>query len=618
VLPVSNDDFVIKVRFVNNLVYCGVPVYWSQSDFMAGGESYSPGDFIIPIMAPCIGWRTLPPEEAEEKTMSIAEDYPEVELIPVEDEFNAEVKVLNPVEIAIYGDHVAQCYAFNGLFNAMGFKAEIITGEQVKAGILEEYDIFAIPGDSWPQTYSLGEVGCNKVKEFITNGGGLIASCAGGWTTAGQAPNETWPQKSYLEVGRWYMWNVNTSWPFASWGDKYYTPAGIGILTLDNENPDHPVMFGLPESFNITHWQGPMFKPVPVDRIQWPEINETAFTVEWEDQILSNPIPFASFSDWTVNFTFYEYYGDIEAQRSATQEELEDTWLGRAIDEGILSIIGGYMGVGKVVVAGSHPELGRRLSLGDQIDLPSRIFANALLWEGSKPDFNPVSFPVEYGLEKTSELVESVEDLFDWIADNSPDLPTNLTSKNSTFGKSNQEKWEELVALLPSVFDRLEDAIMAAEDTLDELYEELEGLNHIEEYLMSFDKTKFSVDEELNEVRELQERVIMAIRMYNEDINYIYPEEWTPADDTPPRVYAGACIKMGALQNLELMETRLTDVKDGLITPAEWPTYIWGVDSLLGGYGLHNFISRCIGYLEGNNIIAEIVMDEVGFASEEL
>ena len=59
------------------------------------------------------------------------------------------------------------------------------------------------------------------------------------------------------------------------------------------------------------------------------------------------------------------------------------------------------------------------------------------------------------------------------------------------------------------------------------------------------------------------------------------------------------------------------NVLEGLDDPDEWPTYIWGVDSLLGGYGLHNFISRCIGYMEGNTIIAEIVMDEVYFESEE-
>ncbi len=619
VVRVTMDNWFESYRFINTLIYSGVRVYWAQKSFTAADRNFSAGDFIIPVRAPCIGWDNLPSAKVNEIVLETVKNHPKVELVRVDEEFKAEVLVLKPARVAIYGDQISNCFVFYGLIKTLGFKADIVTGMEVRAGVLRNYNVFALPGDSLPQLYSLGIDGCNEVKKFIINGGGLIASCAGTIATASEAPGEVWPQKKWLQVGRWYLWNVNTSEPFPTF-PGYYNPPGIGLIMLKNENPNHPVMFGIPDIFMVVHWQGPVLKPVPVGYIMWPKVNLTARTVEWEEQWLSNPIPLASYYDWTNRFTFFEYYYNLTGQKIATPKELSETWLGRAISEKLYSLMAGYMGNGKVVVAGSHPELGLRLSLEfkGSVDVQARIFANAILWETSEPRYNPVSFPVEYGVEKVISMKDRLHKLFNELKSLSPTAPKPLVEQAySTFGMSPDEKWRWLLIDIPKTFDELSDSCELALKTLSALQDELNELQSIEDELLSLKLKGFNVEKELSLLSDLKSKVINAIRDINEDINYIYPEEWTPPDSTPPRFYAGAEVKMGVLQVLDLATTRLEIVVKALKGEGEWPTYIWGVDALLGGYGLDGFLSRCISLLSGDSVEAQIVLAEVSNGVEE-
>ncbi|MBS7652965.1 hypothetical protein KEJ13_07550 [Candidatus Bathyarchaeota archaeon] len=640
VIPVTSKNWVNATRFANTLLYAGVPVYWAQEKFTVEGTVYEAGSFIVPVTAPSIGWRTLTPEKADSMVKSTAKIFPGIPLVSAMREFNASILVLKPPRIAIHGDQVSHCFAFYGLVEALGFKADIVMSMDIRNGILDNYDVFMFPGDSLPQIYSLGYEGCKALERFIIKGGGLIASCAGTIATAGVAPNESWPEKYWLQVGRWYCANVNTSMPFGSWTDwrtpwvkeapppsyisGYYNPPGIGLIILKNENPKHPVMLGIPTTFTVVHWQGPMLKPVPVGYIMWPRILPNGTTV-WEDQWFSNPIPLASFYDWTENFTFMEYYANVWAQKNATRDTLMKTLFGRGISEGLISIMGGYMGNGKVVVSGSHPELGTRPSLeflGDE-DIQAKIYANAIYWQVSEPSFNPVSFPISYGVSQVLSLRSDVERLVKDISKDFPSPPDRLvtpvtTRERSTFGMTPQDKWSWFLSDLSENCKEVADACTKLTNMMSMLQSKLDGLQSLEKRLLELRRRGFEVDRELEQVHSLREMVLANIRRVNEDINFLYVEEWTPPDGTPPRQYAGAEVRMGLLQLLNLTKTRLGIVLSALRGEIGWPGYLGSVDAALGGYGPDGFMIRCLAFLSGDTIDSQVTINSIDIAVNEL
>ena len=61
-------------------------------------------------------------------------------------------------------------------------EARSVSAKEVKAGALEKLDIFIIPGGSGTTfSQSLGRDGGAKVEAFVKAGGGVLASCAGGY-----------------------------------------------------------------------------------------------------------------------------------------------------------------------------------------------------------------------------------------------------------------------------------------------------------------------------------------------------------------------------------------------------------------------------------------------------
>lgn len=64
-----------------------------------------------------------------------------------------------------------------------GMDAGAVSAEAVKSGALEKLDLFIIGGGSGTAfNQSLGPVGGEKVEAFVKAGGGVLASCAGGYS----------------------------------------------------------------------------------------------------------------------------------------------------------------------------------------------------------------------------------------------------------------------------------------------------------------------------------------------------------------------------------------------------------------------------------------------------
>jgi putative intracellular protease/amidase len=78
-----------------------------------------------------------------------------------------------------------------------GWEAAAVSPEAVKSGALEDLELFIIGGGSGTKfNTQLGKDGCAKVTAFVRNGGGVLASCAGGYSFV-RGHNEA---LSFLEI----------------------------------------------------------------------------------------------------------------------------------------------------------------------------------------------------------------------------------------------------------------------------------------------------------------------------------------------------------------------------------------------------------------------------------
>ena len=89
-----------------------------------------------------------------------------------------------PIRLAVYGDGGAPGYKnFPPLLkNVPDIQVEVINGQQVRDGILDNFDLALFPGGSGKgQGDSMGPEGVQKLKDFVASGKGYIGICAGAY-----------------------------------------------------------------------------------------------------------------------------------------------------------------------------------------------------------------------------------------------------------------------------------------------------------------------------------------------------------------------------------------------------------------------------------------------------
>lgn len=63
-----------------------------------------------------------------------------------------------------------------------GMKLTVVKGEDIRAGVLKDYDVVIFTGGSGSgQAKGIGEEGRKEVKEFVEHGGGYVGICAGAY-----------------------------------------------------------------------------------------------------------------------------------------------------------------------------------------------------------------------------------------------------------------------------------------------------------------------------------------------------------------------------------------------------------------------------------------------------
>jgi hypothetical protein len=404
-VTVRSTNWVSALRFANQALRAELDVLIVTE--LPAGEA---GERILEL-----GSIVLPDVSMDDGRLRSLAAGSEVELVPLSPADRFVGRPLASIVLGLYGGGGAP---FNqaSILAECGFHIRFISDSEIRAGLLREVDALIVPGGGFRamqgQLEPLGEAGCRAIARFVEQGGMYIGSCAGSFDCA-IVPDDfvhACPVQKYLQIINARVWNDET----IDFGGLQ--SPGVGVVRVKNERPDHPVMFGLPATFELVHYNGPIFEPLST-----PEI---------EGASLASGL--ASFCGWTDRFTPAEAFAGQAVADS-------DTLLHRAVESGQYSVVAGNYGLGRVVAFGSHPEFGADLPMAEWA-LPARMLANAITWQSFSSNrpaatqrlafqpTGPVSFPegmsLAYAAMAAKDVMKSVEQVRarpieprpDWLA----------------------------------------------------------------------------------------------------------------------------------------------------------------------------------------------------------
>jgi hypothetical protein len=244
--------------------------------------------------------------------------------------------------IALYGGGGSP-FNHAAVFARAGHDVDFVFPADILAGALRGFDAFVMPGGGYRammgQIDPLGVAGARALREYVEGGGMYVGCCAGSYDAATVAPSflELCPAQSEMCLLDARVWNEGGE----EWGLR---SPGIGVLRAQTVAPEHPVMAGMPASFEIAHYNGPLF---------------------------TGAHPLARVTGRTERFTPWE---------EMLGERVSRTLIDEAAEAGVANIVAGPREHGRVVLFGSHPEFGFSLSMEDE-QPPARMLLNAIEWQ---------------------------------------------------------------------------------------------------------------------------------------------------------------------------------------------------------------------------------------------
>lgn len=245
-------------------------------------------------------------------------------------------------KIALYGAGGAP-YHHAAIFARSGSDVDFVFPQDITAGALAGFDAFVMPGGGYRamlgQIEPLGRDGARALREYVHSGGMYLGCCAGSYDAATVAKSflALCPAQEEMCLLDATVWNEGGE----EWGLR---SPGIGVLRAESVAPNHPVMAGMPPTFEIAHYNGPLFRGgTALARVAGRTDRFTA----WEETLGHSP---------------------------------KRTLVADAAAEGVANIVAGGAGDGRVVLFGSHPEFGFTITMEDE-QPPARMLRNAVEWQ---------------------------------------------------------------------------------------------------------------------------------------------------------------------------------------------------------------------------------------------
>lgn len=356
-LLIRGDGWLAETRFANALLRGGTRVLWVQR---AIDSTLSAGDLLVPLDPAFDAGLADAVDPAGINALAAKLD---IELQPVA-AGSVVATPLRALRIGLYGGGGAP-FNHAGVFGEAGFQLRFLNDVQVLAGELDTVDVLVMPGGGTRAMYGqldpLGIEGARRLTQWVRDGGMYIGSCAGAYDCAIAPPNftATCPPKGELQLVNARIWNGGEESGGLGGEIEGLDSPGVGVIRLRNTRPEHPVMFGLPDEFEIVHYNGPVF-----DLLEAPEVVAASLT----DGL-------AAFAGRETRFTPGEQLiGDVVLTGP--------TLLERSATAGKHSAIAGELGAGRAAAFGSHPEFGFNLAMTEW-GAPARMLVNAALWQAS-------------------------------------------------------------------------------------------------------------------------------------------------------------------------------------------------------------------------------------------
>ena len=349
----SNDDWQSACQLVNYLLREGVDVRWATEPCranLADGQQreLARGSYLVASL------ESLSPAQLE-----AAQERSGMRLEPAASIDGFVGLKLHTLRIALYGGGGAP-FNHARIFAELGFDVAFISPQEIRMGGLDGFDLLVVPGGGGlamvGQLRPLGAAGCRAIADWVQRGGMYIGSCAGAFDAALVAESflEVCPQQRLMRLVNAKVWNRgDTEWIGLE-------SPGVGVIESRNMQPAHPIMFGMPDCFPITHYNGPFFD------IDADDLADA-----------SNAVGLAAVAGHGADFTPAEHF-----LRSSQPDPAEPTLMNRATNESRYNIVCGYMGMGRALLFGSHPEFGYNLAM-DAWDSPARMLANAAHWQSA-------------------------------------------------------------------------------------------------------------------------------------------------------------------------------------------------------------------------------------------
>ena len=413
----------IKVfKVVNTLLDYGVVVLWSREEIEVSDVRLPPGTFIFPMD---VLLRGQVDENSLEAVAPLSEqgleEYLQSEdITPIKGELLKPVNVypLSPSRVAFYRD--SGCYSHALVIASSGFDVDWLTGQDIKADALDQFDILMSGGGGGAKKANInrenlllasyGVEGAKKLSQFVKNGGAYLGCCGGSYV--GSVVRERFmkwwhPAKRYTAMLNVEDWHIN------EFGDSGFKSPGEGMYTARNVAPDNPVMFGLPETFECVHWNGPIWN-----------------IIEAAIEEASSATPLVAFDEVSAdNFTPSEFfYKSVDAN----SETLKETGIYRACKERRVAVAQGYYGCGLVVLSGSHPEMapffGAEISR-DKLWESARILSNAALFARAQSKRRKKT-PRRSGIPQLLVPIEPQKQFISSIVTSCEDAAKTLKTKN--------------------------------------------------------------------------------------------------------------------------------------------------------------------------------------------
>lgn len=352
----TNAAWVPAIRFANRLVRGGRRVLLVTGDLASDGSTPPPGSIVIPLST---AWGADAGESDLAERVRREAAAAGVELVPLWSGQNVLAAPLAPVRVGLYGGGGAP---FNqaAVLAACGFSLRFLSDAEIRAGALATVDVLVMPGGGFRamhgQIEPLGEEGCRAIADFARRGGMYIGCCAGAYDCLvnSDAFLASCPAQGHLRLINATPWRGESAVEFLD-----LQSPGVGVVTVRNTQPEHPVMFGMPARFEIVHYNGPVLDPLAEGVVAGA----------------SAAIGLADFAGVTPRFTPAEAF-------AGPADDDAPTYVAGAIAAGRFAIAAGELGTGRVVAFGSHPEFGFNLAM-DEWSTPARMLANAVLWQAS-------------------------------------------------------------------------------------------------------------------------------------------------------------------------------------------------------------------------------------------